>query len=263
MRAVARSSYLETVLASRSFLICLAAGSLACTQERAAPAAASRASTAEKAGSPGVAVAVRGAVHLEGAIPALAPVPTSESVARACGAAIPDSSLQVGPGGALVDAVVSIDAPAEPSSPSGLPGPTVDQKACDYAPHVLAARAGATLSIVNSDPLVHSIHGAQSGRVLFNFAQPITGMRNQKVLPQTPGVVELRCEVHPWMHAYVKVFDQPYFAVTDAGGQFAIPNVPAGRHTLTVWQPRLGEHSVEVDVRPGMAPVIIGWKAGS
>lgn len=210
---------------------------------------------------------MRGAVHLVGPPPSLPPVPTNASVARACGPSIPDRSLEVDPAGGLVDAVVWVDSPpvsgsAEGASADAAPSLTLTQTKCDYVPHVLAARAGGTLAIVNGDPLVHSIHGAEGGRVLFNFAQPITGMRAERTLPRTPGVVALRCELHPWMHAFVRVFDHPYFALTTAGGRFELHDVPAGRHTLTVWQPRLGQRQLSIDVRAGMAPVQVEWRTG-
>jgi hypothetical protein len=199
-------------------------------------------------------------VRLQGPRPTLPPIPTNDSVARACGTSIPDRSLQLARDGGLIDAVVWVDAPATPAPAGSLPVLKVDQSHCDYSPHVLAAFTGQRLALVNSDPLVHSIHGAQNGRALFNFAQPVTGMRAERALPRTPGLVELRCELHPWMHAYVKVFDHPYFALTDRAGRFRIADVRPGPHTLTVWQPRLGTRTVAVEVAPGMAPLTVSWR---
>jgi hypothetical protein len=215
-------------------------------------------------------VDVVGTVHLEGPPRVLPPVPTNESVSRACGTSIPDRSLEVDPQGALGDAVVWVDAPAR-ASPSAdersggpaLPVLTLNQTQCDYSPHVLAGRVGQRLAIVNLDPLVHSIHGAENGRTLFNFAQPVTGMRAERKLPPTPGVLALRCELHPWMHAAVRIFEHPYFAVTDGAGHFQIQGVPEGHHTLTVWQPTLGERALPLEVKAGMGPVTVRWRPGA
>lgn len=260
------------MFAHRSFLFCLLAGSLACTRatpppDSEGPAAAAK-PAAEGARPAGPTVDVEGTVHLEGTAPVLPPVPTNESVSRACGTSIPDRSLEVSPDGGLVDAVVWVDAPAQPAPAdteggAALPVLSLNQTHCDYAPHVLAGRVGQKLQIVNSDPLVHSIHGAENGRTLFNFAQPITGMRAERALPSTPGVLALRCELHPWMHAAVRVFDHPYYALTDGAGHFQIKGVPEGHHTLTVWQPKLGARALPLDVKAGMGPVTVRWRPGA
>ena len=41
----------------------------------------------------------------------------------------------------------------------------------------------------------------------------------------TDEVVDLRCDVHEWMNAYLVPAETPYFAGTDASGSFAIDEI--------------------------------------
>ena len=209
--------------------------------------------------------AVEGRVVLSGEVPALPKVKTSPAVERQCGAEVPDRSLVVGADGALQYAVVSVaegglDAAA--SGGEGPPAPVVDQKGCTYEPPVVAARAGSMLRVLNSDPLMHNVRASASATV-FNVAMPVTGQRIEKALPATPGVVSLRCDVHPWMRATVKTFSHPFYAVTDAQGHFRIQGLPPGRHELVFWHERFPERRVSVEVPAGStARQDLTWSAG-
>jgi len=203
---------------------------------------------------------VEGWVGLTGGIPALPGLKTSAGVERQCGPEVPDRSLVVGPEGALAFAVVSVeDAGEGPPSEESPAAPVVDQKRCTYEPPVVAARAGSSLTVINSDPLMHNVRASASAPVsaptrapLFNVAMPVTGQRIEKPLPATPGLVGLRCDVHPWMRATVKTFSHPFFAVTDAQGHFHIRGLPPGRHELLFWHERFPPKRTSVDVRAGV-----------
>ena len=52
--------------------------------------------------------------------------------------------------------------------------------------------------------------------------------------------VIVKCNLHPWMNAWIHVFDHPYFAVTDADGKFEIKNAPAGKYRLLAWKDGAG-----------------------
>ena len=51
--------------------------------------------------------------------------------------------------------------------------------------------------------------------------------------------IPVKCNVHPWMKAYIAVFDNPYFQVTGKDGSFTIKNVPPGTYTVTAWHETL------------------------
>lgn len=128
--------------------------------------------------------------------------------------------------------------------------PVIDQKTCEFHPHVQVVRARQPVEIVNSDPVAHNINASQRIFTLFNILQPQQGMKATQQFDK-PGVVNLRCNVHDWMQAYVHVAVHPYFAVTAADGAFKLEDVPAGKYELAVWQEYLGEQLFEVEVKPG------------
>src|SRR5262249_19727425 len=195
---------------------------------------------------------IEGSVRVSGKIPLLPPLKTSDAVAKVGGVEVPDRTLAVGEGGGLADAVVflaeadvaPLDGPASGRSPA-----VIDQRKCEYWPPVLAVRAGTEVEFRNSDPLLHNVHAKDSGP-LFNFAMPVQGLTVRKGLPRSPEVLRLGCDVHPWMHAVVRTFNHPYFALTDARGHYRLSAVPAGRRKLGFWHPRFPEKTIELEAWP-------------
>ncbi len=128
------------------------------------------------------------------------------------------------------------------------------QDQCMYGPRVAAVIAGQPLEIRNGDPTFHNVRGNRGGKVVWNLAQPASGPAlTRSELGQPGDIVDLHCDVHPWMQAWVAVMDHPYFAVTGADGAFTIAGVPPGSYTLEAWHPVLGITSTKVKVRKGKA----------
>jgi hypothetical protein len=117
----------------------------------------------------------------------------------------------------------------------------LDQVGCNYNPYVFGVMVGQKVLIKNSDPLMHNIHALPKvdGNTEFNFAEPTQGDVNDSKWAESikaPEVMlKLKCDVHQWMFAYAGVQAHPFFAVTDADGNFKIANVPAGSYTLTAY----------------------------
>src|SRR5205814_1767026 len=137
---------------------------------------------------------------------------------------LPDRSLAVGEGGALAGVVVELVAPPEGPDPAA--AARIDQRGCEYTPPVLAMRAGGTLAVHNSDDTIHTVRATKGDQTVFNYAQPLQGMTTQKPMPGDEGEVELRCDVHPWMHAAIRLVGNPHFAVTGADGRYALAGLP-------------------------------------
>jgi plastocyanin len=114
----------------------------------------------------------------------------------------------------------------------------IDQKSCQYVPHSLIVPLGSTVEIVNSDPILHNVHGTHDGSNVFNYAQPKQGERQSvDTKNMKPGIVTLTCEAgHPWMNAFMFVTKDPSLvALTDQSGEFVIKDVPPGTYTIKMW----------------------------
>jgi hypothetical protein len=119
--------------------------------------------------------------------------------------------------------------------------PVLDQEGCEYKPYVMGVRTNQKFLVRNSDPTLHNVHAtpkAGGGNTEFNFAQPVKGMTTEKSFATPEVAVRFKCDVHPWMFAYVGVFDHPFFAVTDKDGNFKISGLPNGKYTLEAWHQR-------------------------
>jgi len=185
---------------------------------------------------------VSGTVKVEGQAPKPPTVKVTKD-AVSCGADYASESIRVDAAGGLANVVVALR-PTKPAAvaagaattPAGSAvKATVDQVGCRYLPHVQVVDVGTELTLVNSDRVLHNVHGNLGPVTVFNVAMPIKGQRLPTKLSR-PGVVRLQCDAgHTWMNAWVYVVDCPYHAVTDAGGRFEIRDVPPGDYTLELW----------------------------
>jgi hypothetical protein len=117
--------------------------------------------------------------------------------------------------------------------------PLLDQVHCQYVPHVLGLTVGQEIVIRSSDATFHNVHIAGEKGDLQNIAMINAGAEKRVTLPG-PQIIRVKCDVHPWMTAYIGVFDNPFFAVTGDDGSFEIKNVPAGTYKLAVWHEQFG-----------------------
>ena len=128
--------------------------------------------------------------------------------------------------------------------------PVLDQKNCDYSPYVQVVRIGEKVAFLNSDPVSHNVHAAEaSGASLFNLGMPLQGQRLEQAFA-FPGPVKIKCDVHPWMFAWIWVAETPYAAVTGRDGRFSLAGVPPGTYTLSAWHELLGTKESSVTVPP-------------
>jgi hypothetical protein len=116
---------------------------------------------------------------------------------------------------------------------------TLEQKGCQYKPHVIAVRGGQELKVVNSDPTTHNIHPSPNNNRESNQSQP-AGVPLSMTFAREEIAIPVKCNIHPWMRSYIAVFKHPFFAVSGKDGSFEIDNLPAGNYTLTAWHEKLG-----------------------
>jgi len=127
----------------------------------------------------------------------------------------------------------------------------LDQQGCLYQPYVLGIQAGQTLVIQNSDATMHNVHALGKNNPEFNVGQPTKGMKMEKTFNKPEVFVRFKCDVHPWMFAYVGVMDHPFFVVTGANGNFRINDLPDGEYTLAALHPKAGEQTAKIKVAGG------------
>ena len=114
---------------------------------------------------------------------------------------------------------------------------SVDQKSLVFVPHVTAVPVGSTVDFKNSDKVNHNIFSASAAKK-FNLGTYNPGM-SKNVLFDKPGAVNLLCNVHSEMSAWVVVTENQYAAVTGKDGSFTIKNVPVGTYEITAWSEKL------------------------
>ncbi len=127
---------------------------------------------------------------------------------------------------------------------------TLDQNGCVYQPHVLAVAAGADVTILNPDKVLHNIHTYSKVNKPMNRAQP-KFKKKLKVKFDKPEIMEVKCDVHGWMSGWIFVAGNPYYSVTAEDGAFSLTDVPAGKYQVQIWHEKLGTQTKEVEVKDG------------
>jgi plastocyanin len=195
---------------------------------------------------------ISGAITLSGAIPKLPPHKTDKDP-QVCGTAPRDSEkLIVNKSGGVKNAVVMVlDVKRGKPMPDAAKNAEIDQKKCEYTPHVQVMALNSEISMKNSDPVLHNVQFFQGDNSLFNIAQPVQGQVTKHVIDK-PGPLYVECAVHGWMQGQVIVVDNPYYAVTDENGKFSIPELPPGKYQVKIWHEYLGEQTKEITVAAKM-----------
>ena len=156
----------------------------------------------------------------------------------------------VGPNGEFADVVVSLKGVTGKSTGASAPPAVLNQKGCLYSPQILAVQTGQKITVRNSDTCVHNVHctPAVAGNAERNDVQMPGGADLTYTFPQPEMFLRFKCDVHPWMFAWVSVFDSPYFSVSDKDGKFVIKNVPPGKYTVEANHRKLGAQTQDVEV---------------
>ncbi len=143
------------------------------------------------------------------------------------------------------------------------PAPTetkvvLDQKGCWYHPRVFGIMAGQKMEVQNSDPLMHNVNAEPE----FNAAMPPGTPELTRVFREQRIMFPIHCNIHAWMHGFVGVVKNPYYAVTSDNGSFNIKDLPPGRYTLEAWQEKLGTQTKVVTVGPNGTRVNFSYGGG-
>jgi Carboxypeptidase regulatory-like domain len=192
--------------------------------------------------------AIEGKVTYTGTPPKMKPIDMAKEPTCAKEHNPPEMAQNVvtGPGNALQYVVVYISAGEQPS-PTPSQAVRFDQKGCMYIPHVLPMQVGQELMIYTDDPFAHNIHPLPKVNPEWNKSQP-PGAAPIDTKWDKPEFIEVKCNIHPWMHGYFVVLRTSRYAVTDNNGAFNLKGLPAGKYTVTAWQEQYGTQSQEVTI---------------
>jgi len=218
------------------------------------PAASAPAEPTAASPGPQGSAAISGIVRYDGEIPPSRPVKmdADPGCAKKHDSPPPSEMLVMGENNTMANVFVRVKA--------GLPGgsypipaaPAVlNQDGCRYVPHVLGVMQGQTVKILNSDGLLHNVHALPKVNKAFNMAMPATRTEAEVTFDQQEEMFKIKCDVHPWMGAYVQVMAHPFFDVTADDGRFELRGLPAGSYEIEVWHERLGTQTERAELADG------------
>ena len=212
---------------------------------------------------------ITGKVNLDGKPPEMKDI--DMSAVKECASQHPDpvqeQTVVADDKGSLGNVIVAIkkeegkDLPGEAPKEAAI----LDQHGCMYEPHVLAVMTGQEFKVKNDDPFLHNVHSLATVNPPFNFGQPNKDDGKPVDPFKAAEYFRVKCDVHPWMSAYIGVFEHPFFAVSKPDGTFAIKTagLPDGDYTVTFWHEKYASDAVEekVSVKDGKAEVNHTFKA--
>jgi len=204
---------------------------------------------------PGVAYAastITGTVTFDGKPPAMKPLAmdADPACAKKHTAPVLSEALVLGNGNTMGNIVVWVSKglPAGKTYPAPTTPVVLDQNGCQYKPHVMGIMVGQPYKILNSDGILHNIHTLPKVNAAFNQAFPATRKEATTKFDKPEAIFTIKCDVHPWMSAFVGVFTHPFYAVTSADGKFTISGLDPGTYEITAWQEKLPPQTVSVTV---------------
>lgn len=192
---------------------------------------------------------ISGTVKLSGAAPATKPHTVNKDKG-VCGKTKPNESVVIGANKSVEYAVVRLTDIKKGKKLDTATKVILDQKGCQFHPHVVIVPVGATLDVKNSDPITHNIHTLTFDNDPINKAQP-------KTLPDimakfdVPEIIKTQCDIHKWMGAWIVAVDNPYVAVSDSKGKFKLTDVPPGTYKMEIWHETLKHETQQVTVKGG------------
>jgi hypothetical protein len=211
------------------------------------PAIAALAVVVASAG-PAPSGSIEGKTTYEGTPPTMKPINMGQepTCAKAHNSPILMQNVVTGPANALQYVLVYISA-GDPPSPIPSEPAKFDQKGCTYIPHVLPMQVGQILQIYSNDPFSHNIHPRPKLNTEWNKSQPAGSMPINTSWDK-PEIIEVKCDIHSWMHGYFAVLKTPHYMVTDNGGSYSLKGLPRGIYTITAWHEQYGAQSQQVKV---------------
>ena len=195
---------------------------------------------------------ITGTVTFDGKVPPLKPLTmdADPACAKKHSKPVPSEMLALGAGNTMGNILVWVSkgVPAGKTYPAPKTPVTLDQQGCVYVPHVQGIMVGQTYRILNSDGVLHNVHALPKVNPSFNKPMPPTLKETTATFTKPEPVFQIKCDVHPWMSAYIGVFTHPFFSATATDGKFTISGLDPGTYEITAWHERLGTQTATVTV---------------
>jgi len=207
-----------------------------------------------KAVDPSTAGSITGKIMLDGTPPK--PKVINMAAVQSCrkdhiGNPATTEDVVPGDGGTLQNVVVylkgdfrayAFDVPQTPA--------TLDQGGCQFKPHVVALMVGQALDISSTDKVSHNVNAMAKVNANWNHTESANAQPYRQSFGRAEVAIPVKCNIHPWMKAYIAVLDSPYFSVTGPDGSFALKNIPPGTYTLTAWHEDYGTQEQNITIGP-------------
>jgi plastocyanin len=204
---------------------------------------------------PGLAVAassINGTITFDGKVPPLKPLAmdADPACAKKHSAPVPNEMLVLGNGNTMGNIMVWVSKglPAGKTWPAPKTPVTLDQKGCQYVPHVQGIMVGQAYKILNSDGILHNVHALPKINRGFNRPMPGNVKEATATFDKAEPMFQIKCDVHPWMNAYLGAFTHPFFSATGTDGKYTISGLDPGTYEITAWHERLGTQTATVTV---------------
>ena len=200
---------------------------------------------------------VKGVIHFSGDIPEVKNIDVPAKDQGGCGCKVVEND------GLIVDKaskgikdviirVLDVKAPEPKEEYKPL---ELDQKGCKFTPHITIVKPGSPLTVLNPDKIVHNIHTIPLD--LTNDPMNNAMQEEKRVLKanyfKEPEIIQVQCDMHPWMKGFIVVHDPRFVAVTGTDGVFEIKGLPPGKYKVNVFHGNLGQADLEVEVKAGAA----------
>lgn len=194
---------------------------------------------------------ITGTVVWEGSVPKMKPLNMNADpvCASAHTQAARAETLVLGEGQTMANIFVRIK--------SGLPDKTwdppteaavIDQHGCVYHPHVVGVMVDQPFKFLNSDETLHNVNVKAKTNRAFNLGMPKNKKEAEHTFSREELLIEVKCNVHPWMKSYIGVISHPFYDVTGEDGTFSITGLDAGTYEIEVWHEKLGTKTQTVTI---------------
>lgn len=124
----------------------------------------------------------------------------------------------------------------------------IKQEGCRYVPHVAAVMTGQPVKFEDDDQTLHNIHPMPKQNREWNQSQMPNSQPLDKTFTSPELMIPVKCNQHPWMHMYLSVIANPFFAVTANDGKFRLQGLPPGTYTIAAVHEKYGEKTQTITV---------------